>query len=99
MTSLQEILNYFNSKKSNKIFTRAEYFAAFKGKLVDRTYLDQIRCYLVRAGYLDNFEHGVYRKLKPIPKLNYTQLYKEAYPKRRYKTTLAAPDRYGRADA
>lgn len=90
-STLQIILEFFNSKKSNKIFTRAEYFM-FMGKYAPRaqaSYLDTTRCYLVNAGYLIDEEPGVYRKLKPIPKgLNSTQLKQEAYPKKTKKNPV-----------
>lgn len=85
MSAFREIINFFNSKKSNKVFTRAEYlsFIKFQTKLVVApSYLDTVRCYLQNAGYLSNTEDGVYRKLKPIPKdITLTKLQDEAYPK------------------
>jgi hypothetical protein len=78
------IKEFFNSKKSNKVFTRAEYFTAMTGYRVKDTYLDTVRRYLCAAGYLHDFEPGVYRKLKPIPKdLTISKLEREAYPKAR----------------
>lgn len=82
MSGFKLITKFFNSKKSNKVFTRAEYFTAVKKAGLKESYRDTLRCYLVRAGYLNNEEPGLYRKMKPIPAtLTYTQLYKEAYPK------------------
>jgi hypothetical protein len=81
-TGFQKILRFFNSKKSNKIFTRAEYFMALKDAGLRPSTMDTVRCYLQNAEYLSSEESGVYRKLRPIPQtLTYTKLYKEAYPK------------------
>lgn len=81
MSGFQTIVKFFNSKKSNKIFTRAEYFTALKKAGLKDSYKDTVRCYLVNAGYLKDIEAGVYRKLKPIPKdLTISRLEREAYP-------------------
>ena len=83
MSGFKTILNFFNSKVSNKIFTRAEYFTALKNAKLKDSYKDTVRCYLVNAGYLKDIEPGVYRKLKKIPQdLTLTRLQVEAYPKR-----------------
>lgn len=80
MNGYQTILKFFNSKVSNKIFTRAEYFTAMKSVKIKDSYKDTVRCYLVRAGYLKDIEPGVYRKLKKIPEgLSMDQLLHEAY--------------------
>lgn len=77
---------FFNSKKSNKIFTRAEYFMALKDQGLMDSYKDTVRCYLVNAGYLFDEEPGVYRKLKKIPpELSLNALKREAYPKKKHK--------------
>lgn len=85
MSAFREILCFFNSKKSNKVFTRAEYFNFMRFQssyVIKDSYLDTVRCYLQNAGYLSNTENGVYRKLKPIPLgLTLTKLQDEAYPK------------------
>lgn len=84
MSGLKKILAFFNSKKSNKVFTRAEYFMALKKAGIRNSTMDTVRCYLQNAGYLSDDEPGVYRKLKPIPQsLTYTKLYREAYPYKR----------------
>ena len=76
------IVEFFNSKKSNKLFTRAEYFRALDGHGIADTYLDTVRRYLCAAGYLSDFEPGAYRKVKPIPKdLTISKLERQAYPK------------------
>ena len=81
MSGFRTIIGFFNSKKSNKIFTRNEYFTAVqKAKLKD-SYKDTTRRYLTAAGYLKDIEPGVYRKLRPIPKdLTISKLQDEAYP-------------------
>lgn len=79
-----EIVRYFNTKNANKIFTRREYFTAmdYRDPRTKETYLDTVRCYLVRAGYLETVQAGVYRKRKKIPQnLTITALQREAYPK------------------
>lgn len=89
LTNWNRTKDFFNSKKSNKIFTRAEVLG-FHKKLSSSlrrnfslAYLETCRCYLQRAGYLSDVELGVYRKLKPIPKnLTLTTLKREAYPKK-----------------
>jgi len=105
MSGFQVILKFFNSKKSNKVFTRAEYFTALKDSGLQDSYKDTIRCYLQNAGYLSSDEAGVYRKLKPIPPgLTLTKLQDEAYPKtikkraegRRLRSKFRY-DNYGRA--
>lgn len=88
VTNWKRVKEFFNSKTSNKIFTRAEVLD-FRKKMTIKTrrrfsqaYLETCRLYLVRAGYLKSIEPGVYRKKKKIPKeLTLTQLKKEAYPK------------------
>jgi hypothetical protein len=81
-SGLRLVLEFFNSKKSRKIFTRAEYFSHFKGARLAPAYLETIRCYLERAGYLVAEEAGVYRKLRPIPtEISGSALYREAYGK------------------
>ncbi len=81
MNGFQTIKKFFNSKKSNKIFTRTEYFSALLNSNLRDSYLDTIRCYLVNAKYLKAEELGVYRKLKKIPDdLTLTKLQDEAYP-------------------
>jgi hypothetical protein len=90
MSKFRLIINYFNTKTCNKIFTRAEYMAAIKLKNTFGTipvkYADTIRCYLTRAGYLESKEFGLYRKIKKIPTdIPYTQLEREAYPNRKLK--------------
>jgi hypothetical protein len=99
MTGFQTIKNFFNSKVSNKIFTRAEYFQALKKSKLKDSYLDTVRCYFVNAGYLLDEEPGVYRKLKKIPSnLTLTKLQDEAYPdtiqKRNETRRLASQYRY-----
>lgn len=102
MSAFKEIVQFFNSKKSNKVFTRAEYlmFSTYKcSYVVKDSYLDTVRCYLQNAGYLSNTEDGVYRKLKPIPKdMTLTKLQDEAYPhtieKRKKNRQLASKFRY-----
>ncbi len=88
-SGFQVIKTFFNSKKSNKIFTRNEYFAhvEFLAPRIKESYMDTVRCYLENAGYLKNEEPGVYRKMKKIPEdLTLTGLQREAYPNaRRYK--------------
>lgn len=82
VSGFQQIIKFFNSKKSNKIFTRAEYFQAMKRLRMKDSYKDTIRCYLLNAGYLRDIEPGVYRKLKKIPDgLTTNKLLDEAYPK------------------
>lgn len=82
MSGFKKILAFFNSKKSNKVFTRAEYFMAFRKAGLKLSTLETVRCYLQNAKYLNDEEPGVYRKLRPIPQdLTYTKLYKEAYTK------------------
>lgn len=82
MSGFKTIKRFFNSKKSNKIFTRAEYFTAMKPAGLKDSYKDTVRCYLVNAGYLKDIEPGVYRKLKKIPDdISLTKLLAEAYPK------------------
>lgn len=85
MTTFGEIIKFFNSKKSKKVFTRAEYFnyMAYQSKVAfyKESYLDTVRRYLCAAGYLVDFEPGTYRKMKPIPKdLTISKLEREAYP-------------------
>jgi hypothetical protein len=86
MSGFKTIIKFFNSKVSNKIFTRNEYFMALKNEGLKDSYKDTVRCYLVNAGYLLDEEPGVYRKLKKIPEgLTLTGLQREAYPNaRRY---------------
>lgn len=92
MTGFKRILKFFNSKKSNKIFTRAEYFMALKDAGLRQSTMDTVRCYLQNAKYLSDEEPGVYRKLKPIPQnLTYTSLYREAYPPRKTRRVGADP--------
>lgn len=82
MSGFKTIIKFFNSKKSNKIFTRNEYFMALKKHNLKDSYKDTVRCYLVNAGYLVDEEPGVYRKLKKIPEnITLTKLQEEAYPK------------------
>lgn len=82
MSGFKTILKFFNSKKSNKVFTRNEYFMALKNEGLQDSYKDTVRCYLQNAGYLSDEEPGVYRKMKPIPQdLTLTRLQDEAYPK------------------
>lgn len=93
MTGFQRILRFFNSKRSNKVFTRAEYFMALKNAGLRHSTMDTVRCYLQNAGYLSDDEKGVYRKLRPIPQdLTYTTLYREAYPKPRKRGILSPRD-------
>jgi 1,2-phenylacetyl-CoA epoxidase catalytic subunit len=81
MSGFSKIVQFFNSKKSNKIFTRAEYFAAMKNDKLKQEYLDTVRRYFCAAGYLNDFERGAYRKLKPIPQdLTISKLERQAYP-------------------
>src|SRR5688572_3806491 len=86
LSGFETIVNFFNSKVSNKIFTRNEYFMATQHLRLKDSYKDTVRCYLVNAGYLKDIEPGVYRKLKKIPdSLTLTKLQREAYPTaRRY---------------
>lgn len=91
MSGFKAIKEFFNSKKSKKIFTRAEYFMATKDLNLKDSYKDTVRCYLVNAGYLIDEEPGVYRKLKKIPEsLSLAGLQKEAYPNSR-RTKYAPP--------
>jgi hypothetical protein len=81
MSGFKKIIDFFNLKKSNKIFTRNEYFMALRNSDLKDSYKDTVRCYLVRAGYLGNEEAGVYRKLKKIPyEMTISRLEREAYP-------------------
>lgn len=85
MTTFGEIVKFFNSKKSNKLFTRAEYFNYMEYQSASAfykdTYLDTVRRYLEAAGYLKCEEAGVYRKIKKIPgEITISKLEREAYP-------------------
>lgn len=90
MTTFKYILAFFNSKNSNKLFTRAEYILWMRNMARGhrQSYLDTVRCYLVRAGYLNDEEPGVYRKLKKIPDgITLTKLQDEAYPQSKSRRT------------
>lgn len=72
----QTVLDYFNSKVSNKIFTRAEVMSFF-GCIYAPRRIETIQSYmntLKRAGYISYIEPGVYRKLKKIPNISEYQM-------------------------
>lgn len=84
MSGFKKVVKFFNSKKCNKIFTRAEYFQALKTEKLADTYKDTVRCYLLEAGYIKTEEAGVYRKIKKIPDdMTISKLEREAYPNAR----------------
>jgi hypothetical protein len=59
MNKFKLICNFFNTKNNNKLFTRAEYVMAMKPYKIKECYLDTVRCYLMRADYLQEFQLGV----------------------------------------
>tara|TARA_R110000868_G_C10973188_1_gene771472 strand:- start:21864 stop:22118 length:255 start_codon:yes stop_codon:yes gene_type:complete len=69
MNNWERLIFYFNSKVSNKIFTRAEIMqycsvdTRLKWTQTTQTYMNTLK----RAGYIAYIEPGVYRKLKKIP--------------------------------
>lgn len=78
MTKWEITKNIFNSKVSGKVFTRNEIkmlFLQYKIKYDNSTCMTYVNT-LLRAGYLDNSEKGVYRKLRRIPNVS------EAYLKK-----------------
>ncbi len=71
MSNWQNLVKYFNSKVSGKVFTRAEVAAHFCN--LSNQNLDTLQTYrntLRRAGYLKTIEPGVYRKIKKIPNIS-----------------------------
>lgn len=70
MNKWQITIKIFNSKVSGKVFTRNEIIMLFKQYGINYRIGSTCMTYvntLVRAGYLDNKEAGVYRKVKKIP--------------------------------
>ncbi len=90
----KEVSKFFNSKRSNKIFTRGEYFRfvsdhndrqRLRKNVLQDTTAETYRLLLMNAGFLRHEEAGVYRKLKKIPDdLTYSKCEQMAYPRRKH---------------
>lgn len=77
MSNWNIVIDYFNSKVSRKLFTRAEVMAHFKS---NKKWCNSVQTYmntLKRAGYIDYEEPGVYRKLKKIPNISEYKMKKD----------------------
>lgn len=74
---------FFNSKVSNKVFTRQEfilYIEKYGAKYYPLGAFDRYRCALSNSGYLFSEEPGVWRKLKFIPNdLTFTKARKQEH--------------------
>lgn len=58
MTGFQRVVKFFNSKRLNKVFTRAEYLAAFRHSLVKDIPSDPIAARELAESWLRYSESG-----------------------------------------
>jgi len=73
------VKEYFSEYNRNSYFLRRDFIKKLGGGQTIETY----RTYLTRAGYLEVVDHGVYKKVKNIPKeIKVREVYEKAYNSR-----------------
>jgi hypothetical protein len=78
----REVCKYFSAMLKDYPIFRRSFLNNLGNKGCQLTNVETYRCYLVRAGYLEIAQPGIYKRLKAIPRnLTVRQCYEEAYPK------------------
>lgn len=83
MNQFQTIIDFFRQIQPGDYITRKMYMDTMKGDGLTESALDNIRCHLMRAGYIydgPNKIAGIYYIARRIPKnITSNQLYEQAY--------------------
>jgi len=76
LNNWEKLCKYIMSIRKNKIFTRKEIIKISSNKKL----IDEYRCILTNAGYLQTVENGKYKRIGTIKNLTYREARRQAYP-------------------